>query len=114
MELTFWSTMEQAICLTYVRSAVCGRSTDSRVSPIWIMKDTPAGWEGMTDILVPLGPWESPVSTAGKPNVETAGNETVACCVFTDPGGEEPPGGKNTGDRGAEGITGLLLAILKC
>lgn len=97
LELTFWSTMEQAICLTYVRSAVWGRSTDSRVSPIWIMKDTPAVGGGMTDILVPLGPWESPVSTAGKPGVETAGSETgVACSVTTDPGGEEPPVGKNT------------------
>lgn len=89
--------MEQAICLTYVRSAVWGKSTDSRVSPIWIIKDTPAGGGEMTDILVPLGPWESPVSMAGNPGVYTAGSETgVACCVSTDPGGEELFVGKNT------------------
>lgn len=68
-ELTFWSTMEQAICLTYVRSAVWGRSTDSRVRPIWIMKDTPACGGDMIDALVPQDPWESPVSTAWEPAV---------------------------------------------
>lgn len=41
--LTLVSTIEQAICFTYARSAACGIRTDSLVRPIWMMKDTPAG-----------------------------------------------------------------------
>lgn len=40
---TFWSTMEQASCLTWARSQAAGSRTYSRVSPICSWKETPAG-----------------------------------------------------------------------
>lgn len=39
--LTFWSTMEQASCFTWASSEAVGSSTNSRVSPIWMWKETP-------------------------------------------------------------------------
>lgn len=44
--LTFWSTMEQASCFTWASSEAAGNSTNSRVSPIWMWKETPGPGAG--------------------------------------------------------------------
>lgn len=44
--LTFWSTMEQASCFTWANSEAAGNSTNSRVSPIWMWKETPGPGPG--------------------------------------------------------------------
>lgn len=44
--LTFWSTMEQASCFTWANSEAAGNSTNSRVSPIWMWKETPGPGAG--------------------------------------------------------------------
>lgn len=79
------------------------------------MKETPAGTGGPDGIAeAPPGPGATPESTGGNPGVWDAGTETgVPCCITTDPGGDGPPGGKNTWEMGPGDMKGLTLAMLK-
>lgn len=108
--LTLVSTMEQAICFTYARSADWGIRTDSRVRPIWMMKDTPVGVESDEGTPAPPGNCmsitESPI-WAGIEGLCMG----VSWCIPVDPGVEGSTGWKKTWDIGPEGTQGLALAI---
>lgn len=82
--LTFWSTMEQASCFTWASSEAAGNSTNSRVSPIWMWKETP------------------------EPGAGTWGSSGGGDCSSKPPEGEGDPGpgepGRPAGWEGAAAI----------
>ncbi|TNN45690.1 hypothetical protein EYF80_044119 [Liparis tanakae] len=97
------------------RSALWGIRTDSLVRPIWMMKDTPGGGGCCAGIsATPPGPWTGISSIRGNPpgaGAEGTEEMGVPCCITAEPGGEEPPGGKNTWAMAPEDMQGLALAI---
>ena len=82
--LTFWSTMEQASCFTWASSEAAGNSTNSRVSPIWMWKETP------------------------EPGAGTWGSSGGGDCSSKPPEGEGDPGpGEPGSPAGCEGAVAI-------
>lgn len=82
--LTFWSTMEQASCFTWASSEAAGNSTNSRVSPIWMWKETP------------------------EPGAGTWGSSGGGDCSSKPPEGEGDPGpGEPGSPAGCEGAAAI-------
>lgn len=95
---TFWSTMEQASCFTCANSEAVGSSTNSRVKPIWMWKETPGpgggpvgcSGAGESSSYPPSGGGGDP--GPGEPGSAAGWNEAAAMRGDPGPAARRPPG----------------------